>query len=192
VGAVPADGISDVYAVINVTAPTASGCLDDYSADVSDPGICTVSFDAGNNVSESDIVQVGGAGYVSVTNSSSGTLNVAVTVMGYYQTGNVTTAGDTYAAVPQQQIVDTRTGLGAQQAQIPGGGSLTVQVTGYGGVPSDAGGAALYIGSSNAAAPGSVSAYPTGGTVSSLAILSYVPGQNVHDLYLGRCLRAVS
>jgi Fibronectin type III domain len=186
VGTVPQSGVSDVYVVINAISPSTDGCLDDYDAAVSDPGTCTVSFDSGNNASDSDIV-ASSSGSVSVTNTSSGTVDVAVTVMGYYQAANAAYAssGDTYVAVPQTQIVDTRSGLGAPEVQVAGGGSLTVQVGGEGGVPSNGVGAALYIGAANASSTGYVSAYPTGGTASSLSLLSYVPGQVVHDLYFG-------
>lgn len=185
VGEVPSSGVTDVYVVINAISPAASGCLHDYDADISDPGICTVSFQAGQSVSDSDIVQVGDAGYMSVTNSSSGTADVAVTVLGYYQDGDSQTAGQTYIPLAQSDIVDTRSGLGAPEAQIPSGGSLTVQVAGEGGIPSDAAGAALFIGAANATQAGYVSAYPAGGASSSLAILSYSPARTIHDLYFG-------
>lgn len=185
IGDVPDGGVSAVYVVLNAIGPTANGCLDDFNPDAGDTGICTATFDAGNNDTDSDIVQVSASGDISVSNNSSGTVDVVVTVMGYYQddTGNV--AGDTYVPLPLDQIVQTGLGIGAPKAQIPAGGTLTVQVTGLDGVPSDAAGAALYIGAKNATATGDVSAYPAGGTGSSLSLLSYVPGQAVRDLYFG-------
>jgi hypothetical protein len=65
------------------------------------------------------------------------------------------------------------------------GASLTVQVSGNGGVPADAAGAVLYLGAARASASGYVSAYPTGGAASSLAMLSYSPDETVHNLYFG-------
>ncbi len=185
VGQVPATGVSDVYVLINAIGPQDSGCLNDYDADDPNPDICTVSFEPGQNMSDSDIVQVSPSGQVSVTNESGGTTNVAVSVMGYFQDFTAPATGQTYVPLPQAQIVDTRSGLGAPQAQVPAGGSLTIQVTGNGGVPSDAAGAALFIGAANATATGWVSAYPAGGTASSLAILSYQPNQKARDLYFG-------
>ena len=185
IGQIPATGVSDVYVMLNAIGPTANGCLDDFSPDQGDTGICSATFDAGNNDTDSDIVQVSGSGDISLTNSSSGTVGVVVTVMGYYTDGSQASAGETYAPLPLDQIVETQSGLGAPKAQIPAGGTLTVQVTGLGGVPSDAAGAALYVGAKNSASTGDVSAYPAGGTASSLSLLSYVPGQAVHDLYFG-------
>jgi hypothetical protein len=185
IGEVPATGVSDVYVVLNAIGPTANGCLDDFNPDAGDTGICSATFDAGNNDTDSDIVQVSASGYISLANNSSGTVDAAVTVMGYYTDGTDASAGETYVPLPVDQIVATQSGLGAPQAQIPAGGTLTVQVTGLDGVPSDAAGAALYIGAKYGSTTGWVSAYPAGGTPSSLSLLSYVPGQAVHDLYFG-------
>jgi hypothetical protein len=184
-GDIPDQEVSDVYMMINAINPSTSGCLDDYDTDLGDPGICAVSFDAGNNASDSDIVSVGTNGTVSITNTSAGTVDVSATVMGYYQDGTMPTAGDTYVGLPVAAIADTRSGLGAPDAQIPAGGSLNVQVAGQGGIPAGADGAAVYIGAANASAAGFVSAYPTGGAVSTLSALSYVSGETVHNLYFG-------
>jgi hypothetical protein len=174
-----------VYVVINAISPQYSGCLNDYEAGLSNPNICTVSFEPGANASNSDIVAVSDSGQVSVTNESGGTADVAVSVMGYFQDDTATATGETYVPVPQAQIVDTRTGLGAAQAQVPAGGSLTMQVSGQGGVPSDAAGAALFVGAANSTQNGYVSAYPAGGPDNGLAILSYQPNRKARDLYFG-------
>jgi hypothetical protein len=63
-GQVPSTGVTDVYVVINAVSPQDNGCLQDYDADLADPSICTVSFEAGQNVTDSDIVQVSSAGDV--------------------------------------------------------------------------------------------------------------------------------
>ncbi len=128
VGAVPSAGdVSDVYVIITAISPQDGGCLVDYSATVVNPGICTVSFEPGQNMSDSDIVQVSSSGQVSVTNESSGTTGVSVAVMGYVQANDPQTLdtqvpGDTYVPLVQAQIADTRTGFGAPQAQVPAGG----------------------------------------------------------------------
>ena len=77
VGSVPGAGVTDVYVVINATGPTGRGCLDDYNPDLGDPGICTTTFDGGNNVSDSDIVQVSSSGDIAVTNSETSPIRSA-------------------------------------------------------------------------------------------------------------------
>ncbi len=185
VGAVPTSGVTDVYVVVRAISPSASGCINDYDPDLGDPGVCALSFDEGLSNSIADVIQVSTDGYMSVTNESSGTVSVTATVFGYYQSSDAAIAGDTYVPLTEKSLVDTRSGLGAPQAQIPAGGSLTAQIGGAGGVPSDAAGAALSIGAANASAAGSVSAFATGGPSNSAALLSYTPGETVHGMYLG-------
>ncbi len=187
VGAIPADSVSDVYAVITAFGPSQSGALEVYNADNSNPGIWAVPETPGQNTSVGDMIQLGAAGYVSVTNNSSGTANVAITVRGYVQTSDTTTSGDTYVGLPYGGILDTRSGYGEPQGpgQIPAGGSVTVQVTGMAGVPSDAAGAAVYLGAANATQSGWISAYPAGTTDPGLRVLSYSPGRTVRNLYIG-------
>ncbi len=183
-GGVPA-GVPDVYVEISALSPAASGALEDYDPDDSNPGIWTVPFNAGESVTVGDMVRVSSAGTISVTNASSGATDVQVSVLGYIQNSGTSITGDTYLPLPYAGLVDTRTGYGAPQAQIPAGGNLTVQITGGGGVPSDAAGAALYLGAANATHSGWISAYAPGGTDPALRALSYSPGQKVRNLYLG-------
>jgi hypothetical protein len=186
VGEIPPNGVTDVYAVISAINPAASGALEDYNTDVDNPGIWTVPFNGGGvNVTVSDMVQVSASGDISITNDSPGTVDVTVTVIGYVMGQFTSTPGDVYTALPETAILDTRSGLGAPQAKIPAGGSVTIRVAGQGGVPSEAAGVALFLGTDNAGATGYVSAYPTGGTDSGLAMLSYSPGRKVRNLYFG-------
>lgn len=191
VGQVPAGGVADVYVEISALNPAGSGALLDYSSDVSSPGIFVVPFAAGQSVTVSDMVQVGAGGQITVKNSSSssGATDVLVTVAGYVLSSDPATSGDvtgdTYVSLPYAGVVDTRTGYGAPQAQIPAGGTLTVQVTGAHGVPSDADGAALYLGTANETQSGFVTAYPAGGSDSGYRVLSYTPGQKVRNLFFG-------
>jgi hypothetical protein len=185
VGSIPVSDVSAVFAQVNAISPTASGCLVDYSTDISDPLICNTSFQSGENATVSDIVQVGAGGTLALTNQSTGSVDAAVTIFGYFSTSDYTTAGDTYVGVPETVLVDTRSGIGAPEAQIASNSSLTIQVTGESGVPSDAVGASLFIGAANASTTGYLTAYPTGGTNTGYSVLSYVASTTVRDLYFG-------
>ncbi|GEM_PF-5888531 len=185
-GQVPPAGVTDVYAVISAFNPTASGAIEDYNTDVSNPGIWTLPFTGGGpDVTVSDMIQVSGSGDISVTNASSGTADVSVTVLGYVADQTSRIPGDLYTALPEAAVLDTRSGLGAPRAQVPAGGSVTVQIAGVAGVPSGAAGAAVFLGAANASQAGWVSAYPAGGTDPNLRVLSYAPGRVVHNLYYG-------
>jgi hypothetical protein len=130
-------------------------------------------------------VVVGSDGTISTTNEGSGPTDISVTVLGYFTDGTQDNPEYTYASVYQQTLVDTRGGIGAPMAQVPAGGSLTVQVGGVDGIPADAAGAALFLGVANATATGDLSAYPSGETDPDLSVLSYSPGETVRDLYFG-------
>lgn len=186
IGGVPGGGVNDVFAVISAFGPTASGALEEYNADIANPGIYTLPLTPGTDKSVSDLVSVSGTGQVSVTNASSGTVHVSVTILGYVQDQTLPTAGDTYVAVPVSGLLDTRNGLGAPAiAQIPGGGSVTVQVAGRGGVPADAAGLFAYLGVFNATSSGWVSAFPAGGIDPGLRVVSYSASHSMRNLYAG-------
>ena len=125
---------------------------------------------------------MGGDGEAVINNDSSGSVGVAVTVLGYFTDGGPgEAAGQTFVAVPDAKLLDTRTGVGAPQQQIAAGGSVTVQVTGNDGVPSDAVGVAGYVAGANASSNGYVSVYPAGTTDPGLAELTYQSGEVDRD-----------
>jgi hypothetical protein len=188
IGSVPATGVSDVFTEISALSVTGSGALDAYDADDNDPGIWTLPITSGQNSTVSDMTQVGQGGYVSVTNeAATGAADVVVRVLGYVQTSDATTAGETYVALPDHGVLDTLTGLGDPNgiAQIPAGGSVTFGVTGQ-GVPSDAAGVAVYLGTAgDATAPGYLSVTPAGAADPNARVVDYQAGQQVHNLYFG-------
>src|SRR4051794_17860736 len=68
-----------------------------------------------------------------------------------------------FTPVTPSRILDTRTGLGAPMAAVPSNGSIDLQVTGVGAVPSSGVVAvALNLTATNATLPGFVTAWPTG------------------------------
>ena len=186
IGAVPGSGVTGVFAVITAVDPTRPGALEDYNTDVPDPGIWTVPFGAHQQASGSDLVPVSGSGDISVTNASAGSTDVEVLVLGYVQGDYyLSGAGDRYATVPYTAILDAHSSVGAPMARVPADGSLTIQVAGRNGIPSDAAGVALYIGTANASQDGWISAFPAGTPDPALPIVSYSEGPAVRNLYLG-------
>jgi hypothetical protein len=187
VGDLPSTGIGDVYALVEAISPTANGCLDEYSPTDGDPGVCNTSFQAGRNASVTDIVPPDDAGNVEVTNHSSGTVNVVVWILGYFSNGYITTtstAGETFVALPEVTIADTRTGIDAPDAQLAAGASVTISIAGHAGVPAVGPGAALFIGAAKAAEAGTLSVGTTSSSVGP-GLVSYQPGETTRDLYIG-------
>jgi hypothetical protein len=172
-GGVPASGVTAVYLAVTAASPSASGCLVDYAGTASDPGICNTSFQSGINATTTDVVAVGTDGTVAVANQSSGTVNAVVRVLGYFGDGSAAAAGDTYVPVTEAVALDTRSGIGAPEAQVPAGGSVTIQLAGEDGIPADAAGVSLYVGAADAAQSGWVSVYPSDSSDDETSVLSY-------------------
>jgi hypothetical protein len=89
-------------------------------------------------------------------------LDLIADVAGYWVAASSAAAGRYVAAGPAR-ILDTRNGTGAAVGKLPDNGTITLQVTGRGGVP-DAGASAviLNVTATDATEPGFVTAWPTG------------------------------
>ncbi|UIJ34001.1 hypothetical protein [Allobranchiibius sp. GilTou73] len=85
-----------------------------------------------------------------------------------------------YTGVTPVRLVDTRSGSGAPKARVPAGGSLTVQITGAGGVPTSGINAVeLGVTAVGPSAGGYLTTYPAGGSRPGSSTLNYVQGQAV-------------
>ena len=178
-GGVPADADA-VVANINVLNTTRAGFLSAYDTDSGDPGVASVAVHTGLNTSQTEVIPVSTAGTVSFTNHSPASVDVAVTITGYYTGTGAPAAGSTYTGLPWTRIVDTQAGLGTAQAQIPAGGSITVQAGGQGGIAAGASTAVLQLDEVNATQDGYLTAYAAGSPDPGLAALTYGSASTVY------------
>ena len=169
---VPSDATS-VVVNVNAINASAAGYLTDYDSDNADPDVASVGVRPGVNTNQTDTVPVSSTGTISFANHTSGSLDIAVSVTGYYTGGSDTSAGDTYRDAAWNEIVDTTTGLGTSEAPIPAGGSITVQVGGEGGIESGADTAVVQLTALNATATGFLTAYAAGSSDPGVSVLSY-------------------
>ena len=89
----------------------------------------------------------------------------------------------TYQPLSPARILDTRSGVGAPAATVPAGGSITLQVTGRGGVPeSGVGAAVLNVTVTQPATAGHLTAYPTGTSRPTVSNLNFTAGQTIANL----------
>ena len=181
IDAVPADATSVVVNVVALNA-TAPGYLTTYNSDIADPNVASLGVKAGIGTNQTDTVPVSSTGTVSVANHASAPLDVVITLMGYYTGSSDTSAGDTYGDAPWTKIVDTTSGLGVSQSQIPAGGSVTVQVSGQGGIAAGADTAVLQLSAPNASAGGYLTAYAAGTSDPSVSALFYDSSMIYRDL----------
>ncbi len=107
----------------------------------------------------------------------------AVVDMGAYEAPGMAIVGSRYHPVEPARILDTREGLGAAVGRVGPGGTLNLQVTGRGGVPSAGVSAVvLNVTVTEASAVSFLTAWPTGQARPLASNLNYVSGQTVPNL----------
>ncbi len=141
---------SSAHAVtVNIAAvqPRAQGYITAYPSGTSRPSTSTVNYQAGRNISNNAIVQVGSLSKICLYASAQTHLLVDVT--GYFTTGD-------FRSVAARRARDTRTG-----AKPRPGSTVCAQVTGN-GVPPDAKAVFVNVTSVRPEANGNLTAFPNG------------------------------
>lgn len=167
---------SSVVVVIKSVSATAPGYLSAWNTDSGDSSVASVGLSTGQNNQQMETIPLGASGSISLTDHSAGSVSVSARVMGYYTGAGTSTAGDTYTGVPWAEIADSTTGLGTSQAPLAAGASVTIQVSGHGGIPAGADTAVLQVNAFSATANGSLEVEPAGATPSGLTALTYGTG----------------
>ncbi|MFJ9808104.1 hypothetical protein ACIRTB_07730 [Streptomyces sp. NPDC101158] len=89
----------------------------------------------------------------------------------------------TYKSLAPTRLMDTRSGLGVRQGKVGPDSSVTLQVTGKGGVPTTGVGAVvLNVTATSPTAAGFVSVYPDGTARTSASNLNFTAGQTIPNL----------
>ena len=180
VGGVPATGVSDVALNVTVTQPTAASYVTVYQNGTGRPLASNLNFVAGQTVTNLVVAEVGDDGKVAVY-VGAGTAHVVLDVVGWYGSASVP-GGGRFNALSPARILDTRTG-----AAIAGGGTITPQVTGLGGVPARGVAAVvLNVTVTQPTAPGFLTVYPAGTARPIAASLSFVANQTVPNLVVAK------
>jgi IPT/TIG domain len=136
VGGVPSDAVA-VTGNLTVTNQTSPGFLALTTVSTPSPSTSTLNFPLGDNRANGVTAPLGAGGVLWITYSGSvggATTDVLFDVTGYFEP---TAGGATYVSLTPARILDTRsnTGLaGTFSTTVP----RSLQVTGVGGVPSDA------------------------------------------------------
>jgi uncharacterized delta-60 repeat protein len=178
---VPTTGVGAVVLNLTASGATTAGTVTVFPKGLTKPVGPSVSFAAGQTVANL-VTTALGTGSLRVNNGSTGTVDVAATVAGYYRSGTVTAPG-AFVSLTPTRILDTRKGIGAPMAPVAPQAALSVQVDGVGGVP--VGGAAtalLDVTVSRGAQAGDVTAFPTGTARPAVSMLSHGIGQTLTTL----------
>jgi hypothetical protein len=168
---------------INITAvqPTHDTFLTAYPTGQTFPASSTLNPRGGIVTANSTVVGVGGNGSISIYNNS-GSLDVLVDVMGFFEAGDPSSANGFHPLSPAR-LLDTRDGNGAAKVRVRERSPISLQVTNRGGVPSSGVDAVvvnlLAVGPSG---EGWVVGWPTGKSMPVVSNLQYQPGRTVPTL----------
>ncbi|MFJ9578602.1 FlgD immunoglobulin-like domain containing protein [Streptomyces sp. NPDC101191] len=177
-GGVPADGVTAVVLNVTATNPTAATFVSAYPYGTTRTSASNLNVVAGQTVPNLVVVPVKD-GKVTFYNRN-GSLDLIADVAGYFTSG---TSGSLYEPVTPARLMDTRSGTGVPKAKLGADKTVTLTVTGKGGVPADGVTAVvLNVTATNPTAATFVSAYPYGTTRTSASNLNVVAGQTVPNL----------
>ena len=180
-GRVRSSGVSAVVLSIPVTEPTASSFLTAWPNGDARPLASNLNYVAGQTVPNLVVVKVGTDGRVNLFNNA-GATHLVADVAGWL---GVDTPGPGGALTPlaPNRILDTRTAVGAPAAAVGPGSTLSLQVTGRGGIPaSGVSAVVLNVTVTEATAASFLTAWPAGEARPLASNLNYGPGQTVPNL----------
>ena len=182
VGGVP---VSNVLAVVlNVTATDMVGpetYLTVFPTGSPRPVASSLNLTEGRTAPNLVVARVGAGGRVSIYNHQ-GSVAVLADVQGWYAASG--SPGVRYTPVPPARLLDTRNGTGQGGAgQVPGGGTIELNVTGASGVPAAVDAVVLNVTATELRGPDShVSVFPAGGAMPLASNLNVTSGESVANL----------
>ena len=179
-GSVPTNATA-VALNVTVTNTTAASYLSVYPAGASRPVVSNLNWTQGKTVPNLVIVPVGASGEVTIYNYT-GSTDVVVDLEGYFAPEAVGSTAGSYVPLTPARITDTRSGSGYPNAgqTLASSGTLNIQVTGAGGVPtSGVTGAVLNVTATNTTAAGYLTAYPAGTSRPLASNLNWTAGETV-------------
>jgi subtilisin family serine protease len=181
-GGVPA-GVSAVALNVTAVSPTAAGYITAWPSDRSRPGTSNLNFSAGQNIPNLVIAPVSADGKISLFNGSGGTVHLLADVAGYYLAGAPTAPG-AFASLAPNRVLDTRNQFGAA-GPVPAQGSISVQMTGHGGIPPNGVSAvALNVTAVSPTSAGYITAWPSLTNRPEASNLNFSPGQNIPNMVI--------
>ena len=182
-GGVPTTGVAAVALNVTAVSPSGGGYITAWPSGTNRPAASNLNFSAGQNIPNLVIVPVGANGKIQLFNGSGGTVQLLADVAGYYLAGAPTLPG-TFGSLAPSRILDTRTNTGAR-GPVGALGSISVQVTGKGGVPTTGVSAvALNVTAVSPSTAGYITAWPSGTARPNASNLNFQSGRDIPNLVI--------
>lgn len=186
-GAGASCSLNAVVLNVTVTGPTTASYLTAYPTGESPPTASNLNYLPGQTVANLVAVKVGANGTITLYNHS-GTADVVVDLEGTLSTAS--SGPGLFTAVAPQRVCDTRPdqqGVSTNQCNSNGAGatlgrngSLTVQLTGQGGIPaSGVSAVALNLTATDTSSSGYLTAWPAGDPQPTASNVNWTPGHSV-------------
>ena len=180
VGGVPASGVSAVVLSITTTQAAKAGRITVYPSGQAKTTTTDVSYPAGTNMSGLAVAKVGADGNVMLAATSS--THLVADVVGFFPSGSE------FSSLTPSRVLDTRYGIGRPgTAMVAAGGTVTLDVTGVGGVPaSGVSSVIVSITTTKSAGAGRITVYPSGEAKPNTTNVSYGTGVNMSGLVVAK------
>ena len=183
-GGVPLTGAGAVVLNVTVTQPKGGGYLTVWPDGSTRPTASNLDFSPGQTVPNLVVARLGADGKVKLYNGSGGTVQLIGDVAGYFGAGAPGPGG--LAPLTPSRILDSRIGIGSG-GPVPAGGTVTLTVTGRGGVPaSGAGAVVLNVTVTQPKSGGYLTVWPDGTTRPTASNLDFSPGLTVSNLVIAQ------
>lgn len=162
---------------LTVTRPSRPGFVTAYPCDSGLPPTSNANFPAGRTVANQVVVTLGPSGAVCLV--SSAPTDLVVDLLGWYGP-SAGPPGSLLSPLTPARVLDTRNAVGVPgTAPVAAGGTVTLKVTGRGGVASGAKAAILNVTAVDAAAEGYVTVFPCDQSRPNASNLNPLPGRAV-------------
>ncbi|HVL07096.1 MAG TPA: hypothetical protein VM388_13985 [Acidimicrobiales bacterium] len=181
VGGVPAADVAAVVLNVTATEPSGVSFLTVFPSGTPRPLASNLNFQTGDTVPNLVVAKVGADGKVAIYNNA-GSTHVVADVVGWFGRDGGS-AGSTYEPLPPARVLDTR----GPNAPIGPGGTVTVDVTGAGGVPAT--GAVAVVLNVTATQPstgGFLTVFPSGTSRPLASNLNVVAGETRPNLVVAK------
>jgi hypothetical protein len=176
---VPTNATAVVLNVASIGA-RAGGFVTAWPCGLARPGASSLNYAAGQTIANGVISRVGAGGRVCIYTSA--VTNVLADITGYF-------VGAGYTGVSPARLLDTRPGGGGQLGGAgprPAGSVVQLQVTGRGGVPTNAAAVVLNVASIGARTGGFFTVWPCGSARPAASSLNFGAGQVIANNAISR------
>ncbi len=173
---------TDIAAVVfnlTVAEATSHGFITAHASGTGQPNASNVNYAAGQIIPNLTVVPVGADGRVTLSNTSSGSVQLIADVSAYFRAGTPSVPG-AFRPLAPTRLLDTRTSSG----KVIGNRSVSFKAAGVAGIPADAAAVVFNLTATDTKAPGFLTAHATGTGAPNASNVNFGAGQTIPNLVI--------